>query len=223
MTDSMVPMANLASEWGVNSNTVSRRLRHLGIKPERQGNLRFITLEEKALADDLQRHILSGQTIDSFPVPGADGSITAIERKKSSQVTGPVIGSADFIAALTQINAPARPSRAEQLAKAADGGWVLTTEELKEIGVKGLEGFKNGDLAVGYRFNRTKQRGIVLWTLTRALIAKPETSTPALTAAQPTATGMGFHSDHGAAARAIIDVPAIEWTGSSLFNQIRIG
>ena len=53
-TEAMVPMAGLAAEWAVNANTVSRRLKHLGIKPERQGNLRFITAEQKALGDQLQ-------------------------------------------------------------------------------------------------------------------------------------------------------------------------
>ena len=55
--DTLTPMAELASRWGITANTVSRRLAFLGIKPERQGNLRYITAEQLALGDDLQSHI----------------------------------------------------------------------------------------------------------------------------------------------------------------------
>ena len=55
--DTLIPMAELASRWGITANTVSRRLAFLGIKPERQGNLSYITAEQLALGDDLQREV----------------------------------------------------------------------------------------------------------------------------------------------------------------------
>ena len=57
MTDestTLTPMADLAGRWGVTSNTVSRRLAFLGIKPTRQGNYRFLAAEQVVLADQLQ-------------------------------------------------------------------------------------------------------------------------------------------------------------------------
>jgi len=62
----LVPMADLAARWGITANTVSRRLSFLGIKPIRQGNYRFITAEQLALGDDLQRHILNGKPMELF-------------------------------------------------------------------------------------------------------------------------------------------------------------
>lgn len=49
----LVPMADLAGRWGITSNTVSRRLSFLGIKPIRQGNFRFITPEQLELASEV--------------------------------------------------------------------------------------------------------------------------------------------------------------------------
>lgn len=222
-TDSMVPMATLAGEWGINANTVSRRLKFLGIKPERQGNNRFITLEQKALADELQSHILSGKSMDTFPVRQADGSTTTIQKRQPTQVAGLALNNSELVAALLQMQqqmASTKPSRAEELAKAADGGWTLTTDELKERGVKGIEGFKDGDEAYGYRFNRHKQRNTVLWTLTRSLISRPVASSePASLRALPEgSSGIGFLREDEAVAQ-VVNITAMDCTGSSLFSQ----
>jgi len=58
---------------------------------------------------------------------------------------------------------------------AADGGLVLTTDELAALGVKGVDGFADGDLAYGYCFHKHNQRNRVLWTVER-VIAKPATA-----------------------------------------------
>ena len=66
--DTLTPMADLATKWGITANTVSRRLAFLGIKPERQGNLRYITADQLALGDDLQGHIISGKPMELFRI-----------------------------------------------------------------------------------------------------------------------------------------------------------
>lgn len=182
--ETMVPMADLASEWCVTANTVSRRLSFLGIKPVRQGNFRFITAEQKALADELQNHILSGKPMEAFSRP--DGS-SSIERQVPRQVSPPVAGQVELIAAVAAAMAQAAPTppedplrRARGLAEAADNGLVLTTDDLVALGVKGVDGFSDGDLAYGYVFSRHRQRNRTLWTIERAIIkSRPDSLLPA--------------------------------------------
>ena len=59
-------MAELATRWGIKANTVSSHLAFLGIKAERQGNLRYITAEQLAQGDALQDHIVSGKPASTF-------------------------------------------------------------------------------------------------------------------------------------------------------------
>ena len=74
--------------------------------------------------------------------------------------------------------------RAKALAEAADNALVLTTDELAAIGVRGVEGFADGDLAFGYAFSKHQQRNRTLWTVERVIGKKPVTdgTTQSLTA-----------------------------------------
>jgi len=165
-------MADLATEWGVTSNTVSRRLSFLGIKPIRQGNFRFLTAEQKALGDQLQDHVLSGKPMEAFPRP--DGDLSQVVRRVSSQVTPQVAAQVEMAAAIAAaLQPPSDPlRRAKGLAEAADHELVLTTDELVALGVKGVDGFADGDEAFGYRFSKHRQRGRVLWTVERSIGGK---------------------------------------------------
>jgi hypothetical protein len=82
MNGDLIPMAELASRWGITPNTVSRRLAFLGIKPERQGNLRYITAEQLALGDDLQSHIVSGKPMELFQAISAIKGVSIAELEK---------------------------------------------------------------------------------------------------------------------------------------------
>ena len=166
--DALFPMADLANEWGVSANTVSRRLSFLGIKPIRQGNYRFLTAEQKAIGDQLQDHILSGKPMEAFPRP--DGEASALVPRRVAQ-PAQVAGQVELAEALAAaLQPPADPlARARGLADAADHGLVLTTDELVALGVKGVDGFSDGDEAYGYRFGKHRQRGRVLWTVERTI------------------------------------------------------
>ena len=75
-----------------------------------------------------------------------------------------------------QQSAPSDPlQRARGLAEAADHQLVLTSEELTDLGVKGVKGFADGDEAYGYRFSKHRQRNSVLWTVERSIGVKPQT------------------------------------------------
>ena len=89
--DTLTPMAELAARWGITANTVSRRLSFLGIKAERQGNLRYITAEQLAQGDALQDHIVSGKPMELFPrADQPDGGLVTRRVSGSGLVTGQV-------------------------------------------------------------------------------------------------------------------------------------
>ena len=177
--DTLTPMAELATRWGITANTVSRRLAFLGIKAERQGNLRYITVEQLAQGDALQDHIVSGKPMELFPrADQPDGGLVTRRVSGSGLVTGQVEQMAAMAAAMAAAmpTAPADPlRRAKALAEAADNALVLTTDELVAIGVKGVDGFADGDLAFGYAFSKHQQRNRTLWTVERVIGKKPVT------------------------------------------------
>jgi len=135
--DTLTPMAELATRWGITANTVSRRLAFLGIKPERQGNLRYITAEQLAQGDALQDHIVSGKPMELFPrADQPDGGLVA--RRVSG--SGLVAGQVDQMAAMAAAMAAAMPTapvdplrRAKALAEAAELGVALSSPELAEV------------------------------------------------------------------------------------------
>jgi hypothetical protein len=135
--DTLTPMAELATRWGITANTVSRRLAFLGIKPERQGNLRYITAEQLAQGDALQGHIVSGKPMELFPrADQSEGGLVA--RRVSGN--GLVAGQVDQMAVLAAAVAAAMPTapvdplrRAKALAEAAELGVPLSSLELAEV------------------------------------------------------------------------------------------
>ena len=167
----LVPMANLAGRWGVTSNTVSRRLSFLGIKPIRQGNFRFITTEQLEVADALQQHILSGRPMEAFPRPEQqeEGGQVVRQVRDKSQVVRLAPEMAGFLAAI-EASRPFDPlSRAKGLAEAADNRLVLTNEDLSSLLSQNVSRWRNGHQSYGYEFLRHQQGRQVLWTVKRII------------------------------------------------------
>lgn len=194
--DALIPMADLADEWGISANTVSRRLSFLSIKPIRQGNFRFITSEQKQLADQLQDHLLSGKPMEAFPRPDGDSSALVARRvAPPAQVAGQVELMQAMAAAMQP---PADPlARARGLADAADHQLVLTTDELVALGVKGVDGFADGDEAYGYCFSKHRQRGRVLWTVERMIGTSAMVAGKGIEATSQRSVGFAAHFDRG--------------------------
>lgn len=186
-------MADLASEWGVSSNTVSRRLSFLGIKPIRQGNYRFLTPEQKQIGDELQDHIISGKPMEAFP--RSNGESSQIARQVAPQVTRQVSGQVELVTALASALQPQVDplSRAKGLAEAADHALVLTTDELVALGVKGVDGFADGDEAYGYAFSKHRQRNRTLWTVERTIGTSNLAGPKAVQSSGPRSVGFAAH------------------------------
>lgn len=164
----LVPMADLAGRWGITSNTVSRRLSFLGIKPIRQGNFRFITPEQLEVADALQQHILSGKPMEAFPMPEQEEGRQVVRQVRDKpQVVRLAPEMAGFLAAI-EASRPFDPlSRAKGLADAADNRLVLTNEDLSSLLSQNVSRWRNGHQSYGYEFLRHQQGRQVLWTVKR--------------------------------------------------------
>jgi len=160
-----IPMASLAGRWdNITPNTVSRRLAFLGIRPERRGNNRFITIEQRDLGDQLHDHIKNKKLpMEDFAVPGGETRLVARQvTAPAAQVAGQVEQLTTAIAALLQAQqqqqAPPSPlARARALREAAEGGLVLSTTELATIlgrSAEGLARLRHGQRIAGYRVAR---------------------------------------------------------------------
>lgn len=205
--EALTPMADLAGRWGVTSNTVSRRLAFLGIKPIRQGNFRYLTSEQLEQAEQLHQHVLSGRPMEAFPRP--DQQDAQVVRRVAAQVA-PQVPQLDQVAVLAAALRPAADplQRARGLAEAADHGLVLTSSDLAQLLGQGVTAWRDGHLAYGYRFSRHKQGSQVLWTVDRALSSSTSRATsPTLATSPATSRSVGFLAEP--AAQAAITVRAV--------------
>lgn len=173
--DTLTPMADLANKWGVTANTVSRRLAFLGIKPERQGNLRYITADQLALGDELQGHIISGKPMELFArTDQPEGGLVARRVKEGGLVTGQVEQMAAMAAAMAALMpaAPVDPlRRAKALAEAAELKVALSSPELAEVlgmSPATISGWLDGHSPrPGFSLRREKAGNAVWWTVER--------------------------------------------------------
>jgi len=230
-TEAMTPMADLAARWGVNANTVSRRIKFLGIKPIRKGNFRYLDPEQMELAEQLQAHILAGKAIDDFPRP--DGEATAMAR--SSQVTRLVPDdallrqmSAAFAASQQQaLPVPSPLKQAQDLKRAADEGLPLTQPEMSKVLGRSVgpddhetsprPGFilRRIEHSSGKTNKEGKpQKPQVFWIVVR--------NQGEVTSIKPADQPMGGGMLGGFAARALLDVTAIDCSGSDLFDRMKL-
>jgi hypothetical protein len=173
--DTLTPMAELATRWGITANTVSRRLAFLGIKAERQGNLRYITAEQLAQGDALQGHIVSGKPMELFPrADQPDGGLVTRRVSGSGLVTGQVEQMAAIAAAMAAAmpTAPVDPlRRAKALAEAAELGVALSSPELADVvgmSPATVAGWPDGHSPrPGFTLRREKAGAAVWWTVER--------------------------------------------------------
>ena len=170
--DTLTPMAELASKWGVTANTVSRRLAFLGIKPERQGNLRYITADQLALGDELQRHIISGKPMELFPrTDQPEGGLVA-RRVASGGLVAPQVEQMAAAMAALMPAAPVDPlRRAKALAEAAALKVALSSPELAEVlgmSPATISSWLDGHSPrPGFMLRREKVGNAVWWTVER--------------------------------------------------------
>lgn len=235
-TEALTQMADLAARWGVNANTVSRRIKFLGIKPIRKGNFRYLDSEQMELAESLQTHILAGKPMDDFPRPNGESIAMTRPAESSSQVTRlvPDNGMIEQIAAAFAVSqqqalpAPSPLKQAQDLKRAADEGLPLTQQEMakvlgRSVGPDDHEtsprpGFvlRRIEHSTGKKNKEGKlQKPQVFW-----IVARDQSN--GITALRSADEEMGGGMLGGFAARALLDVTAIDCSGSDLFDRMKL-
>ena len=204
-----ISIAELEKRWGISRNALKARAKALGIELQRKGPTLTVWPGDRVTdGDRLDAHCKNGGSLASFP--GA-ASVTPHDGSDSQlAVTPQGVTDSSQLAVLAAAVAAAMPSapvdplqRARGLAETADAGLVLTATDLGALLGHGVTSWRDGHLAYGYRFSRHKQGTQVLWTVTRAVTAAPDTTQT------PAARSVGFLAEPPVAARQTINVSAI--------------
>ena len=133
------PVAELQNRYNLGKQAVYNRLDALKIKPSKQGNRSYITLEQLHLLDQLHEHIANGGTMADFqspPMESTFGLVDSVDKPTGLSRTD------DLISLIERIVAAVKPTREplahlEQLEKAFANNWLITTSEVQKlIGVK---------------------------------------------------------------------------------------
>jgi hypothetical protein len=201
-----VPIRELEARWGITRNALKSRAAALGVELVRVSSTdtrwpgAFVDL-----ADDLHEHLQRGGTLKDFPgskasVTGSSGAISATKKASGAAAEDLALALAKAMGNTLSLPTADPLRRAKALAEAADNALVLTSDELSAIGVRGVDGFADGDLAYGYAFSKHQQRNRVLWTVERVIGKKPVTDGTAqpLTAIKAQ-VGFGLGATMGAA------------------------
>lgn len=171
-----ISIRDLEQRWGLSRNGLKARAKALGVELVRVSSTCTVWPGDFIeLGDRLHEHVSAGNPLGTFPGLAPDRSDTTAA---SSAISKKEQDTAALVAAIAsamgqQQSEPSDPlKRAKGLAEAADHQLVLTTDELIALGVKGVDGFADGDEAYGYRFSKHRQRNRTLWTVERTIGVK---------------------------------------------------
>ena len=171
-----ISIRDLEQRWGLSRNGLKARAKALGVELIRVSSTCTVWPADYIdVGDRLHEHLSAGNPLGTFPglAPDRTDTTTASSAitKKEQDVAALVAAVASAV--VQQQTEPSDPlRRAKGLAEAADHQLVLTTDELVALGVKGVDGFADGDEAFGYRFSKHRQRNRTLWTVERSIGGK---------------------------------------------------
>ena len=164
-----ISIRDLEQRWGLSRNGLKARAKALGVELVRVSSTCTVWPGDYIeVGDRLHEHLSAGNPLGTFPGLAPDRTDTTTA---SSAITKKEQDTAALVAAIASEirKQPSEPSdplkRAKGLAEAARDQLVLTTDELVALGVKGVDGFADGDEAYGYRFSKHRQRNRTLWTV----------------------------------------------------------
>lgn len=221
-----VSIRELEERWGLSRNGLKARAKALGVELIRvSSTLTTWPGQFVELGDQLHEHISSGQPMGLFPglapvsdhpVPSRQQASTAITASNESALTA----LAEAITASSQSSLPAPDplALARRLADAASLGVPLTNGEMAQVlGRASITPKHDGTSPrPGFTIHRQEHNGTPFWTVERAgggVTAAPVPSRQH----QDSSGGIGFN-----VAAALVDVTAIDCTGSDLFDRMRL-
>ncbi len=80
------PVSELQSRYSIGKQAVYNRLEALSIKPYKQGNRSFITLDQLLWLDQLHSHITASGTMTDFISPQTESAISQVASLDTSTV-----------------------------------------------------------------------------------------------------------------------------------------
>jgi hypothetical protein len=202
-------IADLEKRWGISRNALKARAKALGIELQRKGPTLTVWPGDRIHdGDRFNEHLKSRAAMASFPGVVA---VTPHGGSDAAQLAvTPHGGGGDQLAVLAAAISAAMPApavdplaRARGLAEVADAALVLTNGDLESLLGQGISSWKEGHLAYGYQFHRHQQGRQVLWTVSRAVTATPDSRQLA------SSKRVGFLAEPPVAARHAITVQAI--------------
>ena len=170
-----VSIRDLEQRWGLSRNGLKARAKALGVELVRVSSTCTVWPGDYIdLGDRLHEHISAGNPLGTFPGLAPDRSDTTTA---SSAITKKEQDTAALVAAIASAMGQQQPAPdplmlPRGLAEAARDQLVLTTDQLVALGVKGIDGFADGDEAYGYRFSKHRQRNRTLWTVEQSIGGK---------------------------------------------------
>lgn len=221
-----ISIRELEERWGLSRNGLKARAKALGVELIRvSSTLTTWPGQFVELGDQLHEHISSGQPMGTFgglapvsdrSVPSRQQASTAITASNESALTA----LAEAITASSQSSLPAPDplALARRLADAASLGVPLTNGEMAQVlGRASITPKHDGTSPrPGFTIHRQEHNGTPFWTVERAgggVTAAPVPSRQH----QDSSDGIGFN-----VAAALVDVTAIDCTGSDLFDRMRL-
>lgn len=221
MSDKQAPVnvKELREKWGLTANALKARAKALGIELLRPtGNTTYWPGDKLELGEQLHQWLADGHAMSLFPAVQETAGHSALTRQRP--------GSDASVTALVPIRQRMQELRQEdplalarRLVDAADLGVPLTNQEMAEVlGVSSLSKDKDGfSPRPGFVLQRSEHNGSPFWSVLRSASPKPVSAPSATT--DDGERRVGFNT---AAAMAVVDVPAIDCTGSSIFGRMKL-
>lgn len=223
-----VSIRELEERWGLSRNGLKARAKALGVELIRvSSTLTVWPGQFVELGDQLHEHISSGQPMGLFaglapvsdrPVPSRQQTSTAITASNETALTA--LAQAITASTQTALPAPDPLALARRLADAASLGVPLTNSEMAQVLGKASIGPKHDGSSPrpGFTIHRQEHNGTPFWTVER--VGGGAAVSPASVPSrqhQDSSDGIGFN-----VAAALVDVTAIDCSGSELFNRMRL-
>lgn len=154
-----IPVSGLPNRYGIGRSALYNRINALGISVERRGKLSYVSTSQLDQLDQLDTRLKAGESMPTID----DKSLTYLSTEHTLNkltTTSPSTDSALLtIASMLQVSVnesrdPMRNYRALQ--SAADNGWLLPTNKVREL--IGVKPHGNEYDRLGFRFIRCDRR-----------------------------------------------------------------
>ena len=219
-----ISIRELEEKWSLSRNGLKARAKALGVELIRvSSTLTTWPGDFVELGDRLHEHISSGQPMGTFGglAPVSDRQVPSRQQQSSAITASNETALTALAEAITASSKTASPAPdplalARRLADAASLGVPLTNSEMAQVLGKASIGPKHDGSSPrpGFPIHRQDPNGTPFWTVERAGGGVSAASVPSR---QQLGKSVGFD-----VAAALVDVSAVDCSGSDLFDRMRL-